>query len=252
MSRLVRKPTLVDQVTTILEDRILEGFYPPRVKLPVEEELVREFETSRTTIRSSVDRLISKGLVFRRHGVGTFVAGAPKIKNPLDSFIDFQELIKRNDKTPGCVIFQHREFSPDESLREKLQLDVHQKVLEIDKYWTADGVPVVFCRNYTPLWIFRDSLAPDDTAIKRYSEPILDFYRRFCHQRLVNYIAAIRSGTVGATDVDILKSYYVKTVSLLIIDQIGFNSDGVPVHHSLEFHPDNLMKFCFNRKVQES
>lgn len=62
------------QVARILEAQIRAGTLVPDSKLPSEHELDELLHLSRSTIRKSLDELVSKGLVYRRQGQGTFVA----------------------------------------------------------------------------------------------------------------------------------------------------------------------------------
>ncbi len=61
-----------DRIYHTLRDRICLLDYPPGSRL-AEEELAREFETSRTPVRRVLARLESEGLVESVHGVGTLV-----------------------------------------------------------------------------------------------------------------------------------------------------------------------------------
>ncbi len=64
------------QITDELEEKIRSGQYHPREKLPSENELVGIFQTSRLTIRRALSELERKGLIYRLHGIGTFVSPA--------------------------------------------------------------------------------------------------------------------------------------------------------------------------------
>lgn len=69
-----RKPTnLVHQVLNELGRRIAVGEHVPGIALPPEDDLVREFGTSRTVIREAVKMLTAKGLVSTRPRRGTVV-----------------------------------------------------------------------------------------------------------------------------------------------------------------------------------
>jgi len=35
---------------------------------------------------------------------------------------------------------------------------------------------------------------------------------------------------------------------VLVVDEVGYSTDDVPVHHSIEFHPGNLMSFELVRR----
>ena len=89
----IRQPSLADQVYDILVKGISDGTYPPGSLLPSENQLADRFKVSRPTIRAAFARLVERGYVRRRRGVGTFVAEAPSIVNPLYQLLDVQERI---------------------------------------------------------------------------------------------------------------------------------------------------------------
>jgi len=62
------------QVASTLRRRIETGQWLPGQKISTLEELEREFEVARVTVRQAVELLHDEGLVHRRQGRGTFVA----------------------------------------------------------------------------------------------------------------------------------------------------------------------------------
>ena len=63
------------QIADLLRQRIARGTWAAGARLPSNEELMREFDVSRATIRQAVDVLARSGLVGARQGSGTFVTG---------------------------------------------------------------------------------------------------------------------------------------------------------------------------------
>lgn len=61
-----------------LRRRVLAGTWPVGSKLPTERDLMRTTGMSLTTVRRSYDLLVEEGLIVRRRGAGTFVAGQPE------------------------------------------------------------------------------------------------------------------------------------------------------------------------------
>src|SRR3990172_190280 len=57
-----------------LREKITEGELERGQKLPSEDELAAQYGVSRMTVRQGITDLIEDGLLYRRHGVGTFVA----------------------------------------------------------------------------------------------------------------------------------------------------------------------------------
>jgi DNA-binding FadR family transcriptional regulator len=57
-----------------LKDRIIGGGLRPGTRLPTERVLAERFNAARNTVRKTMNRLVSEGLVIRHVGRGTFVA----------------------------------------------------------------------------------------------------------------------------------------------------------------------------------
>lgn len=64
-----------------LHNSILDGKFRAGDKLPTEDELVKEFGVSRTTISRAMRDLQIAGLLERRRGAGSFVVGTPRDTN---------------------------------------------------------------------------------------------------------------------------------------------------------------------------
>ena len=62
------------QIREAVRADITGGILKRGEQLPSENELAAKFNVSRMTIRESIEDLVDEGLVYRRHGVGTFVA----------------------------------------------------------------------------------------------------------------------------------------------------------------------------------
>src|SRR5512136_661396 len=62
------------QIREALRTEITRGSLKRGEQLPSENELAARFSVSRMTIRESIEDLVDEGLLYRRHGIGTFVA----------------------------------------------------------------------------------------------------------------------------------------------------------------------------------
>jgi GntR family transcriptional regulator len=103
---------LYAQVEDVLVARISSGALPVGVQLPSEEELIREFDVSRTTIRTTIQNLVRQGLVEIRRGRGTFVA-SPRIVQELTELTGFVEDMKVLGRIPTARVLS-REVIPAE------------------------------------------------------------------------------------------------------------------------------------------
>jgi GntR family transcriptional regulator len=63
------------QIADLMRQRIARGGWRPGMKVPSNEDLMREFDVSRVTVRQAVGVLARDGLLEARQGTGTFVSG---------------------------------------------------------------------------------------------------------------------------------------------------------------------------------
>jgi DNA-binding FadR family transcriptional regulator len=68
---------IVPQVETLLRERLRDGYWSPRERLPNEVQLAAEIGVGRSSVREAVRLLARDGLLDVRHGSGTFVAEPP-------------------------------------------------------------------------------------------------------------------------------------------------------------------------------
>ncbi|MGH6782012.1 MAG: GntR family transcriptional regulator [Sphingomonadaceae bacterium] len=84
--------------------------------LPPERELASEFEISRITVRKALDGLVAEGLLTRRQGAGTFVAG--RVEKQFSKLTSFSEDMAARGRTSHSKWITRSEgaVTPDESL----------------------------------------------------------------------------------------------------------------------------------------
>ncbi|HKO84746.1 MAG TPA: GntR family transcriptional regulator, partial [Actinomycetota bacterium] len=75
---------------------------PPGALLPSERGLARRYAVARATVSQAVDALAAKGLVYRVHGSGTFVA-EPKFLQP-ETLTSFTEDMRARGMRPGSLV----------------------------------------------------------------------------------------------------------------------------------------------------
>src|SRR5919112_909081 len=94
------------QVGSVLRQRIETGYWQPGQKISTLEELEREFEVARVTVRQAIELLREEGLLRCQQGRGTFVADEPPNRRWLKLATDWASLlepIKDNVPRPMCI-----------------------------------------------------------------------------------------------------------------------------------------------------
>ncbi len=88
----------------------------PDDALPPERDLAEEFSVSRITVRKALDGLVTEGLLTRRQGSGTFVAG--RVEKNFSKITSFTEDMIARGRTPHSVWLKKSRgtVTPEESL----------------------------------------------------------------------------------------------------------------------------------------
>ena len=113
--------------------------------LPSEAELGRRYNVSRATIREALSRLEQRGVVVRRHGVGTFVVKpAPIIETGLEQLESIDTLARRMglETQMGEASIEERPATRHET--EKLQVPPDSPVLSVSRVIMVGEQPVAY------------------------------------------------------------------------------------------------------------
>ncbi len=136
-----------DALYAVLEE--LAARLGPGALLPSERVLAEHYGIARTTVRQAVDRLLADGLLFRRHGHGTFVA-EPR-PGHIDLLTSFSHDMRRRGRQPGAKVLSAMTEAASKSLSARLQVAAGSPVLRLERLRTADGVPMALERTNVSL-----------------------------------------------------------------------------------------------------
>lgn len=91
-ARTPKRSALVQQVIEGLQHRIAVGEWPVGSKLPLETELLADFDVSRVTLRQAVQALVHVGVLETIQGSGTYVRASHELDAVLARFLEGEEL----------------------------------------------------------------------------------------------------------------------------------------------------------------
>jgi len=66
-----------NELTALLRKRIIDNTYPPGCRLPIQVDLLKEFNVSNITLQRAIDTLCREGFIEARRRTGTFVVDHP-------------------------------------------------------------------------------------------------------------------------------------------------------------------------------
>ena len=150
MGTLARKQPLYDQLVDILRDKIVNEL-KPNDQLPSERELTERYGLSRTTVRLALQELENLGLVYRRHGKGTFVAARDTQATNLTQTYSFTEQMRRLGRVPKTSILDFATLEANKYLSLRMNVHIGDKLFRMKRLRAADGVPMMLERTYLPV-----------------------------------------------------------------------------------------------------
>jgi GntR family transcriptional regulator len=156
----------------------------PGEQLPAEPQLAHQLGVSRATLRETMRSFEERGLIVRRHGVGTFVAPPPPvIETGLEELESLDTLARRTglQTRMGEAVIEEREATPNEAFR--LQVPPRTPVLAVARVMmtgTLPGaLPVAFLVDVVPAaYLRRQDLGP------AFSGSVLDVFIQRKHPPL--------------------------------------------------------------------
>ncbi|WP_406694655.1 GntR family transcriptional regulator [Singulisphaera sp. Ch08] len=216
------------QIQNDLASSIASGAIPPGGQLPSEEELIRKYAVSRTTVRKAVQELERLGLIEIRRGRGTFVRAA-KLSQGFTELTGFVEDMLVLGLKPSAKVLGAAPTAANEWVARQLRLPIGTEVMKIRRVRLADGVAMSLDETYLPMDL-GEKVAKDDLEVypifslleEKYETPLIEADYRIeavAAERFVAETLEVEEGapilliervsfTLGQRPVDYEKLYY--------------------------------------------
>lgn len=140
------------QMVEMLEEKIRT--MSPNEKLQSERELTQVYGVSRITVRLAMQELEKRGLVYKKHGKGTYVSEVGEPAVDLSAAYSFTEQMKKMGKHPETQILSFRQMAASDYIAQNLQVNMGEPVYELERLRLADGLPMMLERSYIPVALF--------------------------------------------------------------------------------------------------
>lgn len=137
------------QIRDTLRAAILNGDMPPHSQIASESELQARFSVSRITIRQALSHLENEGLIFKKHGKGSFVS-QPKAFQNVSALEGFAEAMSRmgHEISNKVVLFQF--VAAPANVAERLGVEPGTTVTEIHRVRLLNRQPVSYEITFVP------------------------------------------------------------------------------------------------------
>ncbi len=223
------------QIREALAERIQSGEWPPGTRIPAERELVAEFGASRGTIRQAISDLVSKGLLRRVQGSGTYVAD-PKVDVPAHLLLSFTETMRRHGLEPGAQVLSVETIPASRKLCQLLNLSLGDQVYRIVRLRTGNNQPVALEYSHFPV-----KLCP---GLDRFDLQRRSIYRILDEEyglALVRAEQTLEPTLARRFEAEVLG--VPEGTPLMLWERLAFTSTGLPVEYAKDLYRGDRVRF---------
>ena len=224
------------QLINLLKDKIDRNEWKPGAQIPGEMELCKEYGVSRTVVRQALRELEYKGIVYRRKGKGTFVAG-PKINEGLAQKLTgfYHDMVERGLKPITQVL--HQKVVPcDEKIAGFLQIRPGTKVIDIYRLRSIEDAPLQLVNTFIPY-----DICPQLAEIDLTNRSLYQFLEEECNVFISHGRRTIEA--VAAREQDARLLQVEPGDPLIMLDSISYREDGRPVEYYHAVHRGDRTRF---------
>lgn len=165
-ARLPEGPPKAEALAEVLQG--LADRLGPGALMPSERVIAEHYTVARTTVRQAVERLLADGVLFRRHGHGTFVAESRL--GHMDLLTSFSRDMRARGIRPGGTVLSAAPERATPALAARLQVGPGSPVLRLERLRTANGQPMALERTHLSLERFPELARLDWTDRSLYEE----------------------------------------------------------------------------------
>lgn len=235
MNKAINTSTRLLLVKEYLLDYITRKQLKRNDQLPSESAIAKTLGVSRNTLREAYVSLENEGVIVRRHGIGTFVAHSPIIRDSLNDFSPFAQIIQDGGYTPNFqTLSMGFEYAPQD-VHDVFGTPSSEELRCIKRIVRADRQPVIYVSDY---------MAPGLEAAALNWDAFDGNMVRFLANSLDTQLHQIQS-YIRAALLDSEVSKYLELAAgspILSVRSTIFTVDNLPINYS---------KICFNSDIVE-
>lgn len=227
------------QIARWLEQLIVSGRLGAGDRLPAEVALVERLGVSRVTVRLAMDDLVSRGLVTRSHGKGSFVSPA-MVRHDILSEQGFFDMLLAKAPKPEVRLLAFAPAVPPAQVADLFKLQPGQKAMRLDRLFLSAGRPVLFGAN----WLTPDAAALSPADIEGMSTVAV-------HSAMLRHPIASSTNTISAelAGATVARRLGIGARSpVLVLTRTRFDAQGRAREHNRFTVDPSAYEFTFSAK----
>ncbi|GAB2684706.1 GntR family transcriptional regulator [Mucilaginibacter koreensis] len=135
------------QAEELLRNIISDPQYADGKLLPNEVDLAKQLAISRTTLRQALNKLVYEGLLIRKKGIGTKVAGTT-VSSRATNWLSFSQEMQARGIPVRNFELHISWVNPEEQIANFFEIGTHKKVLKLERLRGKTEGPFVYFVSY--------------------------------------------------------------------------------------------------------
>ena len=221
------------QLTRILLEEIHSGRWQPGRRIPTEEELCREYNVSKVTVRQAILNLASEGYLLKVQGKGTFVTGVLP-EGCLAMRTRFtEEMFGKEVKVRKEILYKGKKTPPPDASG---YLRTTDKTYSILSKRVVNGKPVYLEESFVP---YRMAPGIEKVDFSRHS-----LYSALQEMGIKKIFKVIQTVEISPVRGNNAKQLDVRSgVPVLVVHRLLLSSDNTPVAYTRFLGRSDRYKF---------
>jgi GntR family transcriptional regulator len=241
--KAINTSTRLQQVKEYLISYITQNQLQRNDQLPSEAAIAKTLGVSRNTLREVYITLENEGIIVRRHGIGTFVANPPVIRDSLNEFSPFAQIIQEGGYTPNFQTLAMEFVAPDEEVCAVFRIPASEKIRCIKRLVLAGRQPVIYVDDY---------VAPvvEETALdwEAFDGNMVRFLANSLTTPLHQIQSSIRAALLDSATAQVLD--LAEGSPILSVRSTIYSVDNKPVNFSRIYFNSNIVEFNIVRMIR--
>jgi GntR family transcriptional regulator len=245
MSKHINTDSRLNQVKTYLLNYIEQNHLNDQTQLPSETAIAQTLGVSRNTLREAYVELEHDGVIIRRHGIGTFVTNSHVIRDSLNEFSPFTQIINESGYTPTFRTLTMNLSEAPTEVCDTFSATATQKVFLIKRIVQADKKPVIYIEDY-----LNPILHPENLDWGVFDGNMIKFLTTSLNISLHHIQSKIRAAGLNT---ELSKFLELKSgTPILSVRSIIYKEDNQPVVFSHIFYNSNFVELNTIRMIQNN
>lgn len=236
----MKKTSLAMRTKNEFLDLLQKGLFLPGEKLPTESQMAHQFNISRETWRNCLELLRRDGIVYSKHGAGTYILNSStKIRNDLSELRSLSDMISQAGiKELNSEVCVYKSHIPQE-FKAALLVDDDTDIFTIKRTRFSETGIICSSLNYIPNEL-SDNIDLDN--------PPLSIFKYFEDEKEI-YVSRSSTNIVVPDIYDPIVKEIQKNDNcpVLLLKQLHFDSRGNVVMYSLDYLRCDLFNFFITR-----